>query len=318
MPASVADGRGSRLDLLQVDCASPLRRGEAQRPCRPRRRASSASFSPRTFSNIASRSGTSRPLRCSPETSSTTWPWCSITVRSPTSSAWRMLWVTIMVVSFFSATIRAVRCRTKSAVRGSSAAVCSSSNRMRDGCSAAISRLTAWRWPPESRPMRSPRRFSRPRPRVARLSRKPSRIDACTALPRPRPVPRRCARAMFSSMVRSSQVPAMGSWNTRATRLARAQTGLRVTSSSSIRICPLSIGRSPDTALRKVDLPAPLEPITVTNWPAGMSSDRPRRARVSMGVPGLKVIFRFFALSMVRLPSCRAGVSSSSESPGRW
>ncbi|MGV8346410.1 hypothetical protein ACV330_29440, partial [Pseudomonas aeruginosa] len=79
------------------------------------------------------------------------------------------------------------------------------------GCSAAISRLTAWRWPPESRPMRSPRRFSRPRPRVARLSRKPSRIDACTALPRPRPAPRRCARAMFSSMVRSSQVPAMGS-----------------------------------------------------------------------------------------------------------
>ena len=25
---------------------------------------------------------------------------------------------------------------------------------MREGCSAAISRLTAWRWPPESRPMR--------------------------------------------------------------------------------------------------------------------------------------------------------------------
>ena len=36
---------------------------------------------------------------------------------------------------------------------GSSAAVCSSSSRMRDGCSAAISRLTAWRWPPDNRPI---------------------------------------------------------------------------------------------------------------------------------------------------------------------
>ncbi|KAG1316741.1 hypothetical protein G6F63_015944 [Rhizopus arrhizus] len=106
-----------------------------------------------------------------------------MTVRSPTSSAWRMLWVTIMVVSWFSATMRAVNCSTKSAVRGSSAAVCSSSSRMRDGCKAAISRLTAWRWPPDKRPMRSVRRFSNPRPRVARRSRKPSFIDALTARP---------------------------------------------------------------------------------------------------------------------------------------
>src|SRR5690606_22341902 len=67
--------------------------------------ASSASFSPRTFSNICSGSGTSSPLRSSPATSSTTCPWCSITVRSPTSSAWRMLWVTIKVVRFVSSTI---------------------------------------------------------------------------------------------------------------------------------------------------------------------------------------------------------------------
>ena len=46
-----------------------------------------ASFSPRTFSNMCSRSGTSMRARSSPLTSSTTWPWCSITVRSPTSSA---------------------------------------------------------------------------------------------------------------------------------------------------------------------------------------------------------------------------------------
>ena len=55
--------------------------------CRPSRQlsnnASSSSCSCRTFSNICSRSGTSSPLRASPDTSSTTCPWCSITVRSP-------------------------------------------------------------------------------------------------------------------------------------------------------------------------------------------------------------------------------------------
>lgn len=94
----MADGRGSRLDLLQVDGAPRLQR---KRRVHVEEEGVVGELSPRTFSNIASRSGTSRPLRCSPETSSTTWPWCSITVRSPTSSAWRMLWVTIMVVSFF-------------------------------------------------------------------------------------------------------------------------------------------------------------------------------------------------------------------------
>ncbi|MNW08227.1 hypothetical protein D3C71_2049740 [compost metagenome] len=64
---------------------------------------------------------------------------------------------------------------------------------------------------------------------------------------------------------------------------------------------PVSTIRSPEMALRKVDLPAPLEPMTVTNWPAGISSVMPRRARVSMGVPGLKVILRSFALSMAIL-----------------
>ncbi|MNF17135.1 hypothetical protein D3C87_1634460 [compost metagenome] len=54
-----------------------------------------------------------------------------------------MLWVTIIVVNWFSATMRAVSCSTKSAVRGSNAAVCSSSSKIRDGCKAAISRLTA-------------------------------------------------------------------------------------------------------------------------------------------------------------------------------
>src|SRR3546814_9353996 len=59
------------------------------------------------------------------------------------------------------------------------------------------------------------------------------------------------------------------------------------------------MGKSPETAVRKVDLPAPFEPMTVTNWPAGISSDRPRKARVSMGVPALNVMLKFFALSIL-------------------
>ena len=65
-----------------------------------------------------------------------------------------------------------------------------------------------------------------------------------------------------------------------------------MTSLPSIWMLPRSTIRSPLTALRKVDLPAPLEPITVTNWPVGISRSRPRSTRFSIGVPGLKVISR--------------------------
>src|SRR5690606_24877476 len=67
-------------------------------------------------------------------------------------------------------------------------------------------------------------------------------------------------------------------------------------------MAPLSTGRSPDTAFRKVDLPAPFEPMTVTNCPVGISNDIPRSARVSMGVPGLNVMCRSLALSILSAP----------------
>ncbi|KAF4277994.1 hypothetical protein CNMCM8686_000655 [Aspergillus fumigatus] len=47
---------------------------KAQARNQPSSNASSDSFSPRTRSNMASRSGTSMPRRSSPDTSSTTWP----------------------------------------------------------------------------------------------------------------------------------------------------------------------------------------------------------------------------------------------------
>src|SRR5450830_1898086 len=66
----------------------------------------------------------------------------------------------------------------------------------------------------------------------------------------------------------------------------------------SISMLPESISKSPEMALRKVDLPAPLEPITATNWPVGISRSSPRKAGFSIGVPGLNVILRSFAFNM--------------------
>src|SRR5450830_1507031 len=209
-----------------------------------------------------------------------------------------MLWVTIMVVNLLSETILAVSSSTKAAVFGSSAAVCSSSSKMREGCSDAINRLTAWRWPPDNRPMRSVRRFSRPRLRMDSLARNSSRILRLMAKPKPRRLPRAIASAMFSSIVSASQVPAIGSWNTRATIPARSQACFFVTSTPSISMLPESTSRSPEIALRKVDLPAPLEPITATNCPVGISRSRPRKAGFSIGVPGLNVIFRSLAFNI--------------------
>ena len=188
---------------------------------------------------------------------------------------------------------------TKLAVFGSSAAVCSSSSSMLEGVRLAISRLTAWRWPPESRPILSPRRFSRPSFSVARLSRNCPRYCFFTALVRPRLWPRLMASARFSSMDRFSQVPARGSWNTRATRAARLWVGRRVTSRLSTIIWPLSTMTSPARAFRKVDFPAPLLPMTVTNSPWFTVRLMPRRAGFSSGVPLPKVSRRSVALIIV-------------------
>ncbi len=213
-----------------------------------------------------------------------------------------MLCVTIIAVSCDCSTMVAVSSSTKAAVLGSSAAVCSSSSRMRLGCSEAISRLTAWRWPPDSRPMRSASRFSRPSFRIDSFSRNSSRSVLFSERWKPRFAPRFQASAMFSSMVSASQVPAIGSWNTRATWSARCQADLAVTSWPSMRIEPLSTIRSPLTALRKVDLPAPLLPMTVTNCPVGIVRSSPRSTGFSIGVPGLKVISSPWACNMVRPP----------------
>ena len=56
------------------------------------------------------------------------------------------------------------------AVAGSSAAVCSSSSSSFGFCREAMSSVSAWRWPPESRPTFTVMRSSRPRPKLLSFS----------------------------------------------------------------------------------------------------------------------------------------------------
>ena len=65
--------------------------------------------------------------------------------RLPWTMASFMLWVTIMVVSSFSATIRSESSSTLAAVLGSRAAVCSSSSSSLGRFREAISSVSAWR-----------------------------------------------------------------------------------------------------------------------------------------------------------------------------
>src|SRR5580765_6592823 len=55
-------------------------------------------------------------------------------------------------------------------------------------------------------------------------------------------------------------------------------------------IVPVSAMNVPATALSRVDLPEPFDPMMVRNEAASSHSDTPRSARTSFGVPGLNVL----------------------------
>lgn len=80
-------------------------------------------------------------------------PLSIIMVRSPVASAEDILWVIIMVVMLFSATISLVMSITFLAVTGSSAAVCSSKSSSLGVQMVHISKVTTCRCPPDSRPI---------------------------------------------------------------------------------------------------------------------------------------------------------------------
>jgi hypothetical protein len=73
-------------------------------------------------------------------------------------------------------------------------------------------------------------------------------------------------------------------------------------SAPSRRMEPSSTKKSPATALKKVDLPAPLEPTMVTKSPSASVTDKPSRAFFSLTVPGLKVLETLFSSSIYFSP----------------
>ena len=165
---------------------------------------------------------------------------------------------------------RSVPARTRPC-RGSSAAVCSSSSRILDGASVAISSATACRCPPDSSAhavaeavLQAQAQLRQPLAPAAAAGRRPR--------PGPGPCPARALRPAPGSprSSASAQVPPSGSWNTRAEQPRRAAAGQprhvrAVDARSGRRVA----GTVPASTLSRVDLPAPLLPITVTNSPRG-------------------------------------------------
>ena len=75
-------------------------------------------------------------------------------------------------------------------------------------------------------------------------------------------------------MVREGAVPRRGSWNSRPMTRLRLWLGVKVTSSPPRVMEPESTKKLPATALSRVDLPAPLEPMMVAKSPGARWRDR--------------------------------------------
>ena len=81
-------------------------------------------------------------------------------------------------------------------------------------------------------------------------------------------------------------MPARGSWKTRPMERLRTYSACLVTSRPPSTTLPAVSGNVPATALSSVDLPEPLEPMMVTNCPAGTSRSMPVRADDLVGRAG--------------------------------
>src|SRR5699024_8523827 len=85
--------------------------------------------------------------------------------------------------------------------------------------------------------------------------------------------------------------------------LARLCSGWRATFLPSMEMVPESTIRRPEIELSNVDLPAPLEPITVTKSRGARSRETSTSALRSFAVPGKKVLEILSILSIGHLPS---------------
>src|SRR5262249_4498685 len=73
--------------------------------------------------------------------------------------------------------------------------------------------------------------------------------------------------------------------------LARAGSDQRVMSVPASLMEPIAAMKVPANRLGREDLPEPLVPMMIRNEPVSNRSETPRRARTSLGVPGLKVLW---------------------------
>ena len=159
--------------------------------------------------------------------------------------------------------------------------------------------VSACLWPPERRPTGWLIRSSSPISSFFNSSRK--RSFSCFVVWESHP-PLPAASARFSSIVIPGAVPLIGSWYRRPILLARICCGVKVISSPSRMTEPESVRKSPQTVLKNVDLPAPLEPMIVAKSPFFNSSEKSSRAFFSFTVPGLNVFEIWLIFSMDHLP----------------
>ena len=164
----------------------------------------------------------------------------------------------------------------------------------------AISKVKACLCPPDRSPTLAVNRSSRPRLSTFSFSLYSARSLAVTSHLSPLRLPRRAARAKFSSICMVAAVPVIGSWKTRPIKGARLKSGRPVTSWPSITIEPVSTGQTPAMAFKVVDLPAPLPPITVTKSPSSSFKLTPFKACFSLMVPGLKVLVMLVSSSIFK------------------
>ena len=111
---------------------------------------------------------------------------------------------------------------------------------------------------------------------------------------------------MFSKIDICSQMPVRGSWNSRAIIDDRRWICHLVRSTSPSRTLPRSGISSPARILSSVDLPAPFEPIMVTNWPFGtdeIDSAQRRHFERRALVEGDRDAFQDDHAAAFRLPS---------------
>ena len=226
----------------------------------PSSSASSSSSPPRRRANSASRSSTVSRAFASPARRGRSAPRAASAAGRRRLSACCMLWVTISVVSRSSATSRRGEVQHelgRARVEGRRVLVEQQDLGGRHGRHQQRHRLplaAREQAHPVAEPALQPEAEVRPAARASAPGRRRS-----PPAPSPGARPRASASARFSSMVSAAQVPASGSWNTRASSRARAAAAAaRVTSAPSMTIRPAAGAHRPGQHVQQRRLAGPV------------------------------------------------------------